>query len=177
MENQKQFRVAIRVPEIFYVLRNPESQEPDSFIAEAELIQKHQSEDENDDPVSKEIQLGRNQVDAICNTLKSEFTTKTKNITSFKSYIHNLESHSRETAIEEVKNYLLEMRNIEHDFKGKSITDFFLSHWHQQGEDFYFILKSIDLAGIRIVRDSRLIESLSDEQKIGLYLESYQGSL
>ena len=55
MENDKNFRIAIRVPEIFYVLRNHESQEPDSFIAEGELIKKHQSNDEPHEPVSLEV--------------------------------------------------------------------------------------------------------------------------
>ena len=173
MEDQNKYRLAIRVPEIFYVLRNPESQEPDRFIAEAELINKHQSDEEIDEPVSQEVQLGREQINTICQTLQSEFTTETKNISSFKSYIHNLQSHSRETAIDETKKYLREMRNIEQDYKGDNISDFFRNHWAQHGEDFYFIVKSIDLAGIRIVRDSRLLDSLSDEQKIGLYLEGY----
>lgn len=173
MEFQKKFRIAIRVPEIFYVLRNHESCEPDRFLAEAELIQKHQSDERNDEPVLQEVQLGRDQIDTICRTLKSEFTTETKNISSFKSYIHNLESNSRETAIEEVETYLQEMRSIEQGYQGDNISRFFRSHWDQHGEDLYFILKSIDLAGIRIVRDSRLLEDLSDEQKIGLYLETY----
>jgi hypothetical protein len=33
MGNEKKFRIAIQVPEIFYVFRNHESLEPDSFIA------------------------------------------------------------------------------------------------------------------------------------------------
>jgi hypothetical protein len=172
MKNLKKFRIAIRVPEVFYVLRNPESQEPDRFIAEAELILKHQSDEESEEPVSEEVQLGRNQIDAICKTLQSEFTTETKNISSFKNYIHNLKSHSRDNAIEEVKTLLQEMRSIEQDYKGDNISRFFQNHWAHYGEDFHFILKSIDLAGIRIVRDSRFLEGLSDEQKIGLYLES-----
>ena len=171
MEEQKKFRVAIRVPEVFYVLRDHESCEPDRFIAEAELIQKHQSNEDYEEPVSKEIQLGRDQVNAICRTLQSEFTTEIKNISSFKSYIHNLESSTRETAVEEVKILLQEMRSIEKEYKGDNISNYFLNHW--VGEDLYFILQSIDLAGTRIVRDSRLLEGLSDEQKIGLYLETY----
>ena len=58
MGNEKKFRIAIRVPEIFYVFRNHESLEPDSFIAEAELIKKHLSE-EPDEPIAVEVQLGR----------------------------------------------------------------------------------------------------------------------
>ena len=173
MEDHKKFRIAIRVPEIFYVLRNDESQEPDRFIAEAELIQKHQADEAGDEPVSHEVRLGRDQINTICRTLKSEFTTETKNITSFKSYIHNLKSRSRETAIEEVKFFLQEMRDIEKDYKGDNISSFFHNHWAQHGEDFHFILKSIDLAGIRIVRDCRLLEQLDDEQKIDIYLETY----
>jgi hypothetical protein len=173
MENDKNFRIAIRVPEIFYVLRSHESLEPDSFIAEAELIKKHQSSEEPDEPVSVEVQLGRDQIDAVCRTLKSEFTTETKNITSFKSYVHNLESNTGKTAIQEVENFLQEMRNLEQDYKGDNISNFFREHWTQYGEDFYFILKSIDLAGIRVVRDSSLLEQLSDEQKIKIYLEAY----
>ena len=38
MNGEIKFRIAIRVPEIFYVLRNHESKEPDRFIEEAELI-------------------------------------------------------------------------------------------------------------------------------------------
>jgi len=173
MESDKKFRVAIRVPEIFYVLRNHESQEPDNFIAEAELINKHQSSEEPDEPVSAEVQLGRDQIDAVCRTLKSEFTTETKNITSFKSYVYNLESNSRKMAIQEVESFLQEMRSIEKDYKGDNISKFFREHWAQYGEDFYFILKSIDLAGIRVVKDSSLIEHLTDEQKIEIYLETY----
>lgn len=173
MSCEKKFRIAIRLPDIFYVLRNPESLEPDSFIAEAELIAKHQSEEEHDEIVSEEVQLGRNQVDALCRILKSEFTTETKNITSFKSYVHNLESSSHATAMQEVKKFLEEMRGIEQDYKGDNISKLFRDHWSHYGEDFYFILKSIDLAGIRIVRDHSLIESLTDEQKIELYLETY----
>ena len=37
--------------------RNHESLEPDSFIAEAELIKKHPSE-EPDEPISVKVQLG-----------------------------------------------------------------------------------------------------------------------
>ena len=172
MGNEKKFRIAIRVPEIFYVLRNHESLEPDSFIAEAELIKKHQSE-EPDEPVSVEVQLGRDQIDAICRVLQSEFTTETKNITSFKSYVHNLDSNTLKMAIQEVENFLQEMRNLEQDYKGDNIYKFFQEHWAQYGEDFYFIVKSIDLAGIRVVRDSSLLEQLSDDQKIEIYLEVY----
>jgi hypothetical protein len=173
MENDKNFRIAIRVPEIFYVLRNHESQEPDSFIAEGELIKKHQSNDEPHEPVSLEVQLGRDQIDTVCRTLKSEFTTETKNITSFKNYVYNLESNSRKMAIQEVESFLQEMRSFEQDYKGDNISKFFREHWAQYGEDFYFILKSIDLAGIRVVKDSSLIEHLTDEQKIEIYLETY----
>jgi hypothetical protein len=173
MESDKKFRIAIRVPEIFYVLRSHESLEPDSFIAEAELIKKHQSSEEPDEPVSIEVQLGRDQIDAVCRTLKSEFTTDTKNITSFKNYVHNLESNNRKAAIQEVENFLQEMRNLEQGYKGDNISKFILEHWAQYEEDFYFILKSIDLAGIRVVRDSSLLEQLSDEQKIEIYLEAY----
>jgi hypothetical protein len=35
------------------------------------------------------------------------------------------------------------------------------------------MLKSIDLAGIRVVRDSSLLESLTDEDKISIFLERY----
>ena len=65
------------------------------------------------------------------------------------------------------------MRTIEQDFTGKNLSIFFLSHWPGKTEDFYFILKSIDLAGIRVVRDSSLLESLTDEDKICIFLESY----
>jgi len=87
--------------------------------------------------------------------------------------IFNLESDSKEAALLEVKNYMQEMRAIEQDFTGQSLSNFFLNHWPDQGEDFYFILKSIDLAGIRVVRDSSLLETLSDEDKINIFLESY----
>lgn len=169
---EEKFRIAIRVPEVFYVLRNHESREPDRFEIEAELIQKHQSEG-SEESVSDEVQLGRDQIDTICRTLKSEFTTETKNITSFKSYIYNLKSNSWETATQETKSFLQEMRNIEQNYKGDNISNFFLNHWARYGENFYFILKSIDLAGIRVVRDSHLLEHLTDEQKIGIYLETY----
>ena len=76
-------------------------------------------------------------------------------------------------AIEEVGKYLQELRSIEQGYEGDNISNFFRNHWVQHGEELYFILKSIELAGIRIVRDSRLIEGLSDEQKINLYLETY----
>lgn len=173
MENDKKFRIAIRVPEIFYVLRNHESLEPDRFIAEAELIKKHQSSEEPNEPVSAEVQLGRDQIDEVCRTLKSEFTTETKNITSFKNYVYNLKSKTRKMAIQEVENFLQEMRSLEQDFKGDNIFKFFREHWVQYGEDFYFILKSIDLAGIRVVRDSSLLDQLSDEQKIEIYFETH----
>ncbi len=172
MENKKRFRVAIRIPEVFYVLRDHESREPDRFDAEEELIKKHQQE-EIAEPVSEEVQLGRDQIDAICKMLKSEYTTDTKNITKFKSYTYNLKSSSREAAIEEVKSFLLEMRELEENYTGDNISSFFQNHWIQYGEDFYFILKSIDLAGIRIVRDSHILDSLTDEQKIVLYFETY----
>ncbi len=170
---EEKFRIAIRVPEVFYVLRHHESREPDRFVAEAELIKKHQSEEESEESVSEEVQLGRDQIDAICRTLKSDFTTETKNITSFKSYIYNLKSNAREAAIQETKSFLQEMRNIEQNYKGDNISKFFLNHWARYGENFYFILKSIDLAGIRVTRDSHLLKHLTDEQKIDIYLESY----
>jgi hypothetical protein len=109
MGNAKNLRIAIRVPEIFYVFRNHESIEPDSFIAEAQLIKKHSSSEEPNEPVSVEVKLGRDQIDAVCKTLKSEFTTETKNITSFKSYIYNLKSNTQKMAIQEVENFLQEM--------------------------------------------------------------------
>jgi hypothetical protein len=165
------FRVAIRVPEIFYVLRNHESKEPDRFIEEAELIKHHQSVEK--DTVSDEVQLGRDQINNICNVLKSTFTTDTKSISVFKNYIFNLESNSKESALLEVKNYIQEMRTIEQKFSGENLSKIFLNHWPDKNEDFYFILKSIDLAGIRVVRDSSLLESLSDEEKINIFLENY----
>jgi hypothetical protein len=171
MKDGKNFRIAIRVPEIFYVLRNHESNEPDRFDEEAELIKQHQTDEEG--PVSAEVQLGRDQINKLCNVLKSTFTTDTKNISTFKNYIFNLESDSKESALLEVKNYLQEMRKVEQDFTGESLSNFFLSHWSEKTEDFYFILKSIDLAGIRVVRDSSLLESLTDEDKISIFLESY----
>ena len=60
MNGRINFRIAIRVPEIFYVLRNHESKEPDRFIEEAELIKHHQSGEK--DTVSDEVQLGRDQI-------------------------------------------------------------------------------------------------------------------
>ena len=165
------FRIAIRVPEIFYVLRNHESKEPDRFIKEAELIKHHQSGEK--DTVSDEVQLGRDQINNICNVLKSTFTTDTKSISVFKNYIFNLESNSKESALLEVKNYIQEMRTIEQKFSGENLSKIFLNHWPDKNEDFYFILKSIDLAGIRVVRDSSLLESLSDEEKINIFLENY----
>jgi hypothetical protein len=74
-------------------------------------------------------------------------------------------------AIQEVENFLQEMRNLEQDYKGDNIYKFFRKYRSQYGEDFYFIIKSIDLAGIRVVRESSLLEQLSDEQKIEIYLE------
>jgi len=165
------FRIAIRIPEIFYVLRKHESKEPDRFIEEAELIKHHQSGEK--DTVSDEVQLGRDQINNICNVLKSTFITDTKNISVFKNYIFNLESNSKEVALREVKNYIQEMRAIEKKFSGKNLSKIFLNHWPDKNEDFYFILKSIDLAGIRVVRDSSLLKSLSDEEKINIFLENY----
>tara|TARA_B000000460_G_scaffold4706_1_gene3292 strand:+ start:113 stop:628 length:516 start_codon:yes stop_codon:yes gene_type:complete len=171
MNGEINFRIAIRVPEIFYVLRNHESKEPDRFIEEAELIKHHQSSEK--DTVSDEVQLGRDQINNICKVLKSTFTTDTKSISVFKNYIFNLESNSKESALLEVKNYIQEMRTIEQKFSGENLSKIFLNHWPDKNEDFYFILKSIDLAGIRVVRDSSLLESLSDEEKINIFLENY----
>ena len=171
MNGEINFRIAIRVPEIFYVLRNHESKEPDRFIEESELIKHHQSSEK--DTVSDEVQLGRDQINNICNVLKSTFTTDTKSISVFKNYIFNLESNSKESALLEVKNYIQEMRTIEQKFSGENLSKIFLNHWPDKNEDFYFILKSIDLAGIRVVRDSSLLESLSDEEKINIFLENY----
>ena len=165
------FRIAIRVPEIFYVLRKHESKEPDRFIEEAELIKHHQSGEK--DTVSDEVQLGRDQINNICNVLKSTFTTDTKSISVFKNFIFNLEANSKESALLEVKNYIQEMRTIEQKFSGENLSKIFLNHWPDKNEEFYFILKSIDLAGIRVVRDSSLLESLSDEEKINIFLENY----
>ena len=165
------FRIAIRVPEIFYVLRNHESKEPDRFIEEAELIKHHQSGEK--DTVSDEVQLGRDQINNICNVLKSTFTTDTNSISVFKNYIFNLESNSKESALLEVKNYIKEMRIIEQKFSGENLSKIFINHWPDKSEDFYFILKSIDLAGIRVVRDSSLLKYLSDEEKINIFLEKY----
>ena len=171
MKVEIKFRIAIRIPEIFYVLRNHESKEPDRFDEETELIKQYESDKE--EVVSLEVQLGRDQIDKLCNALKSTFTTETKNISTFKNYIFNLESDSKESALLEVKNYMQEMRKIEQDFEGENLSKIFLSHWSEKTEDFYFILKSIDLAGIRVVRDSSLLESLTDEDKISIFLESY----
>ena len=171
MNGEIKFRIAIRVPEIFYVLRNHESKEPDRFIEEAELIKHHQSGEK--DTVSDEVQLGRDQINNICNVLKSTFTTDTKSISVFKNYIFNLESNSKESALLEVKNYLKEMRTIEKKFSGENLSKIFINHWPDKNEDFYFILKCIDLAGIRVVRDSSLLEYLSDEEKIKIFLEKY----
>ncbi len=161
---------------MFYVLKNHESREPDRFVTEAELIKKHQSNEESDEHVLEEVQLRRDQIDAICRTLKSEFTTETKNITSFKIYVHDLESNSRKTTIQEAKNFLQEMRDIEKNYRGSDVSNFFLDHWVRYGENLYFILKSIDLAGIRVVWDSSLLERLTDEQKIDIYLETFETS-
>jgi hypothetical protein len=73
--------------------------------------------------------------------------------------------------IQEVKNFLQEMQNLEQDYKGVNIYNFFQKHWAQYVEDFYFIVKSIDLVGIWVVRDISLLEQLSDDQKIEIYLE------
>jgi hypothetical protein len=171
MKDGINFRIAIRIPEIFYVLRDHESNEPDRFNEEAELIKQHQADEGG--PVSAEVQLGRDQINKLCNVLKSTFTTDTKNISTFKNYIFNLESNSKKSALLEVKSYMQEMRKIEQDFTGENLSKFFLSHWPEKTEDFYFILKSIDLAGIRVVRDSSLLEYLTDEDKISIFLESY----
>jgi hypothetical protein len=56
--------------------------------------------------------------------------------------------------IEEVEWYLQEMNSIKQGYEGDNITSFFRNHWTQHEEELYFILKSIELAGIRIVRDS-----------------------
>ena len=119
------------------------------------------------------MQLGRDQINNICNLLKSTFTTDTKSISVFRNYIFNLESNSKEAALLEVKKYMQEMRAIELKFSGKNLSKIFLNHWPDKSDDFYFILKSIDLAGIRVVRDSSLLESLSDEEKINIFLEKY----
>jgi hypothetical protein len=132
------------------VLRNHESKEPDRFYEETELIKQYQLGEEG--IFSAEVQLARNQIDKLCNALKSTFTTDTKNISTFKNYIFNLESKSKDNALLEVKNYLREMINIEQGFTGENLSKFFLSHWPEKPEDFYFIIKSIDLAGIRVVR-------------------------
>jgi hypothetical protein len=171
MKDVINFRIAIRVPEIFYVLRNHESNEPDRFDEEAEFIKQHQTDEE--EPVSAEVQLGRDQINKLCNVLKSTFTTDTKNISTFKNYIFNLESDSKDSALLEVRTYIQEMRKIEQDFTGENLSNFFLSHWPKKTENFYFILKSIDLAGIRVVRDSSLLERITDEDKISIFLESY----
>jgi len=84
-----------------------------------------------------------------------------------------LESDSKDDALLEVKNYLQEMRNIEQCFTGENLSIIFLSHWSEKPEDFYFMLKSIDLAGIRVVRDSSLLDNLTDEEKISIFLENY----
>ena len=111
MQDGKNFRIAIRMPEVFYVLRNHESKEPDRFEVESELIKIHLSDEVV--PVSSEVQLGREQIDTLCRILNSKFTTETKNISSFKNYIFNLESSSRKSSLLEVKKYLQEMRKLE----------------------------------------------------------------
>jgi hypothetical protein len=66
------------------------------------------------------------------------------------------------------------MRNIEQVFIGENLSKKnFLSHWPEKPEEFYFMLKSIDLAGIRLVRDISLLDNLIDEEKISIFLESY----
>ena len=122
MKERMKFRIAIRIPEIFYVLRNHESKEPDRFDEETELIKQHQSDEEN--PVSAALQLGRDQINKLCNVLKSVFITDTKNISTFKNYIFNLESDSKEAALLEVRNYIQEMRNIEQGFTGENLSNF-----------------------------------------------------
>ena len=121
-----------------------------------------QYESDKEDVVSLEVQLGRDQIDKLCNALKS----------TFKNYIFNLESDSKDDALLELKNYLQEMRNIEQGFTGENLSKYFLSHWSEKPEDFYFILKSIDLSGIRMVRDSSLLDNLTDEEKISIFLEN-----
>ena len=100
MKEGIKFRIAIRIPEIFYVLRNHESKEPDRFDEETKLIKQNQSDEE--DVVSAEVQLGRDQIDKLYNILRS----------IFKNYVFNLESDSKDDALLEVKTYLEEMRNI-----------------------------------------------------------------
>ena len=85
MKDGIKFRIAVRIPEVFYVLRNHESKEPDRFNEEAELIKQHHSDEEV--PVSEDVELGKNQINNLCRTLKSEFTTEAKNISTFKNYI------------------------------------------------------------------------------------------
>jgi hypothetical protein len=46
-----------------------------------------------------------------------------------------------------------------------NLSKLFLNHWPEKPEYFYFMLKSIDLAGIRVVRDSGLLDNLTDEEK------------
>jgi hypothetical protein len=100
MKVEIKFRIAIRVPQIFYVLRNHESKEPDRFDEETELIKQHLSDEEK--IVFVEVQLGRDQINKLCNALKSTFTTDTKNISTFKNYIFKLESNSKDDALLEV---------------------------------------------------------------------------
>ena len=171
MQDGKNFRIAIRMPEVFYVLRNHESKEPDRFEVESELIKIHLLDEEV--PVSSEVQLGREQIEALCKILNSKFTTETKNISSFKNYIFNLESSSRKASLLEVTKYLQEMRKLEKTYKGDNLSSFFLNHWCEKGEDFYFILKSIELIGVRVVQDSSLRKNLTDKQKINIFLETY----
>jgi hypothetical protein len=84
-----------------------------------------------------------------------------------------LESDSKDDALLEVKNYLREMRNIEQGFTGENLSKTFLRHWLEKPEDFYFMLKSIYFAGIRVVPDSGLLDNLTDEEKISIFLENY----
>jgi hypothetical protein len=122
-------------------------------------------------PVSVEVQSGPDQIDTICRILKSELTIETKNITSFNSYVHNLESNTKKMIIQEVEKFLQEMQNLEQDYKGDNIYKFFRKHLSQYGKYFYFNVNNIDLAGIRVVRNSSLLEYLSDNQKIEIYLK------
>ena len=71
MKVKIKFRIAIRIPEIFYVLRNHESKEPDRFDEETELIKQYESDKE--DVVSLEVQLGRDQIIHIYNRYKKYF--------------------------------------------------------------------------------------------------------
>jgi hypothetical protein len=124
------------------------------------LIKQHQSDEE--DVVSEEVQLGRDQIDKLCNAHQS----------TFENYIFNLEFDSKDDALVEVKNYLQEMRNIQHASLEK-ICQNFLNHWPDKSEGFYFMLKSISLARIRVVCDSSLLDNLTDEEKNNIFHESY----